>query len=66
MGRINSENNDSSMESKWISRPLGHLKRQELGGYVFEDEYDLAITIIEETENRGQLGDYAVERLMFN
>ena len=45
---------------------LGHLKRQELGGYVFEDEYDLAKAIIKGIENRGQYGNYAVERLMFN
>ena len=42
------------------------LKRQELGGYVFEDEYDLALAIIGGIENRGQQGNYAVERLMFN
>ena len=42
------------------------LKRQELGGYVFEDEYDLALAIIEGLENRGQQGNYLVERLLFN
>jgi putative transposase len=42
------------------------LKRQELGGYVLEDEYDLALAIIDGIENRGQHGNYAVERLMFN
>ena len=49
------------IEEQWL-----HLKRQELGGRVFEDEYDLAKAIIEGLENRGQLGSYAVERLMFN
>ena len=49
------------MEDQWL-----HLKRQELGGYVFEDEFDLALAIIEGIENRGQQGNYAVERLMFN
>lgn len=49
------------IEEQWL-----HLKRQELGGYVFEDEYDLALAIIEGIENRGQQGNYAVERLMFN
>jgi putative transposase len=33
---------------------------------VFEDEYDLALSIIEGIENRGQQGNYTVERLMFN
>ena len=42
------------------------LKRQELGDRVFEDEYDLAKAIIEGIENRGLLGNYPVERLMFN
>ena len=42
------------------------LKRQELGGYVFDDEYDLAKAIIKGIENRGQLRNHAVERLMFN
>jgi hypothetical protein len=42
------------------------IKRQELGGYVFEDEYDLAKAIIDGLENRGQLGNYAVERSIFN
>lgn len=49
------------IEEQWL-----HLKRQELGGYVFEDEYDLAKAIIDGLENRGQLGNYTVERLMFN
>lgn len=42
------------------------LKRQELGGYVFDDEHDLALAIIEGIENRGRLANHAVERLMFN
>ena len=49
------------LEEQWL-----HLKRQELGGYVFEDEYDLAKAIIDGIQNRGQTGNYAVERLMFN
>jgi putative transposase len=49
------------IEEQWL-----HLKRQELGSYVFEDEYDLALAIIEGIENRGQQGNYPVERLMFN
>lgn len=49
------------IEEQWL-----HLKRQELGGYVFDDEYDLAKAIIKGIENRGQLGNHAVERLTFN
>ena len=49
------------IEEQWL-----HLKRQELGGRVFEDEYDLALAIISGIENRGQQGNYSVERLVFN
>ena len=49
------------IEDTWL-----HLKRQELGGRVFEDEYDLALAIIDGIENRGQQGNYSVKRLMFN
>jgi putative transposase len=49
------------IEDQWL-----HLKRQELAGRVFDDEYDLALAIIEGLENRGQKGNFSVERLMFN
>jgi len=49
------------IEEQWL-----HLKRQELGGYVFDDEHDLALATIEDIGNRGRLGNYAIERLMFN
>lgn len=49
------------IEEQWL-----HLKRQELGGYVFDDEHDLALAIIEGIENRGRRGNHAVKRLMFN
>jgi transposase len=49
------------IEEQWL-----HLKRQELGGCVYEDKYDLAKAIIDGLENTGQQGNYAVERLMFN
>ena len=50
------------IEDTWL-----HLKRWELGAKrVFENEYDLAKAIIKGIENRGQLGNYRVERLMFN
>jgi hypothetical protein len=48
-------------EDQWL-----HLKRQELASRVFDDEYDLVLAIIEGLENRGQQGDFSVERLMFN
>lgn len=49
------------IEEQWL-----HLKRQELAGRVFDDEYDLAVGIIEGLKNRGQQGNFSVERLMFN
>lgn len=49
------------IEDEWL-----HLKRDELAGRVFEDEYELAIAIIEGIENRAMQGQYQVERFMFN
>lgn len=49
------------IEDQWL-----HLKRQELAGRVFDDEYDLALAIIEGLKNRGQQSNFSVERLMFN
>ncbi|WP_279432940.1 hypothetical protein [Nostoc sp. 106C] len=43
-----------------------HLKRDELAVRVFEDEYELAIAIIEGINHRAKQGQYPVERLMFN
>ena len=57
------------IEDQWLYAkryPLGHVKRQELAGRLFDDEYDLALAIIEGLENRGQQGNFSVERLMFN
>ena len=33
---------------------------------VFEDEFELVMTIIEGVKARGERGGYAVERFMFN
>ena len=49
------------IEDQWL-----HLKRQELAGRVFDDEYDLVLAIIQGIQNRGQKGNFSVERLMFN
>ena len=49
------------IEDEWL-----HLKRDELACRVFEDEYELAIAIIEGIENRATQGHYQVERFMFN
>ena len=49
------------IESEWL-----HLKRDELAGRVFEDEYDLAIAINQGIQARAQQGNYGVERFIFN
>jgi putative transposase len=45
------------IEDEWL-----HLKRDESAVRVFEDEYELAIAIIESIEKC----QYQVERFMFN
>ena len=46
--------------------PNRALKRQELAGRVFDDEYDLVLAIIQGVHDRGKQGNFSVERLMFN
>jgi putative transposase len=43
-----------------------HLKREELAGQMFEDEYDLALAVIEAIEQRGQRAFYPTKRFKFN
>ena len=49
------------MEDQWL-----HLKRDELRGRVFQDEYDLVEGIIEGMKHRGEQGGFEVERFIFN
>ena len=49
------------MEDQWL-----HLKRDELRGRVFEDEYELVEGIIEGMNNRATEGGFKVERFIFN
>jgi putative transposase len=42
------------------------LKVHEMAGQMFEDEYDLALTVIKGMEARSQSGGYSLERLRFN
>ncbi|MCX7597178.1 MAG: IS630 family transposase [Fischerella sp.] len=49
------------IEDEWL-----HLKRDELAGRVFEDEYDLSIAIRNGIEARANRGNYDVERFIFN
>lgn len=49
------------IEDEWL-----HLKRDELASRVFEDEFDLAMAIIEGVEARAKPAAYQVERFIFN
>lgn len=49
------------IEDEWL-----HLKRDELSGQVFDDEYDLACAIIAGVESRATHHGYVVERFRFN
>lgn len=48
------------IEDEWL-----HLKRESFASRLFEDEYDLALALIEAIEQRGHKGNYAVERFKF-
>lgn len=45
------------IEDEWL-----HLKREQLASRLFEDEYDLALALIEAIEQRAEKGNYSVER----
>ena len=42
------------------------LKAHEIAGQMFEDEYDLAMTVIQGIETRSEAGGYLLERFKFN
>jgi hypothetical protein len=42
------------------------LKTHEIAGQMFDNNYDLAMTVIDGVENRYQPGGYTVERFIFN
>lgn len=49
------------IENEWQ-----HLKSQELGGQMFEDEYDLALAVMDGVEARGLRKGHVTERFKFN
>jgi putative transposase len=49
-----------------IEHEWQHLKAQELAGQMFEDEYGLALAVMDGVRARAQKGKYAIERFMFN
>ncbi|PZV09952.1 MAG: IS630 family transposase, partial [Leptolyngbya sp.] len=42
------------------------LKAHEIAGQMFDNEYDLAMTVIEGMEVRSKAGNYLLERFIFN
>lgn len=42
------------------------LKTHELAGRMFEDEYDLAVAVMNGMEDRSRSGEYSLERFKFN
>jgi transposase len=51
----------NEIETQWHQ-----LKTQEIAGRIFDNEYDLAMTIIQGMNRRSEQGDYHLERFMFN
>jgi len=49
------------IEEEWL-----HLKRHELSAQLFDNEYDLAIALMQTIDDRGQRRGYPVERFRFN
>ena len=42
------------------------LKSHEIAGQMFDNEYDLAIAVMSGMKTRSEVGDYALERFIFN
>jgi len=42
------------------------LKSHEIAGQVFDNEYDLALAVIDGMKARSEVGEYALERFIFN
>ena len=49
------------IETQWHQ-----LKAHEIAGQIFDNEYDLAMTIIQGMKHRSELGNYCLERFIFN
>ncbi|WP_254721987.1 hypothetical protein [Kovacikia minuta] len=49
------------METQWHQ-----LKCHEIAGQMFDNEYDLAMAVMNGMTARSQAGDYALERFIFN
>lgn len=55
-----------SSQMNLIEAEWHQLKTHELAGRIFEDEYELALAVIDGINSRAQQGQYATERFLFN
>jgi transposase len=55
-----------SSEMNLIEIEWHQIKTHELAGRIFEDEYDLAIAVIDGVETRAQKRQHSTERFLFN
>jgi putative transposase len=53
-------------EMNLIEGEWHQLKTHEIAGQMFDNEYDLALAVIQGMESRSQSGEYTVERFTFN
>ena len=51
----------NEIETQWHQ-----LKSHEIAGQMFDNEYDLAMTIIQGMEHRSAIGNDPLERFIFN
>lgn len=49
-----------------IEEEWHQLKTHEIAGQMFDNSYDLAMTVIDGMENRSIKGGYTLERFIFN
>ena len=55
-----------SPELNLVETEWHQIKTHELAGRIFEDEYDLAVAVINGIDARSQRGKYNTERFLFN
>ncbi|MBW4553175.1 MAG: hypothetical protein KME35_18990 [Aphanocapsa sp. GSE-SYN-MK-11-07L] len=51
----------NDIETEWLQ-----LKTHEIAGRMFDNEYDLAIAVMDGMSSRSEQGGYTLERLKFN
>ena len=64
--RLNYGQQSALFERLNIEDQWHQLKAHEIAGRMFEDEYDLALAVINGMEARSLKGGYSLERFKFN